>query len=237
MPHRDLKSIRMMYITFSLFLIKGNGSMSPINDFQLLTGIHHYALAQKGTLVQFEWPETDQATLKKSVPAVDQMLDAQTECRRNEVILEMHDRKIIGFRLDTDTLFLMIAEAHINIGLVRVAIKGLQRGLIILANQLAQATMAHSMTQEKAPCSPVCITEVSEPEAAPLSSDTLDNIVVALTEQVGPAAKIVFKREYQIWSSEGQQDPNRLPILIERIGTFIENPTKKSAFFNRTRHI
>jgi predicted regulator of Ras-like GTPase activity (Roadblock/LC7/MglB family) len=210
--------------------------MSPINDFQLLTGIHHYALAQKGTLVQYEWPEPDQATLEKSVPAVHQMLEAQQDSNRNEVILEISDRKIIGFRLDTDTLFLLMAEAHINIGLVRVAMKGLQRGLITLAAQLAHRQPANAEPSvRREPTTPRI--EQVEPAKAALSSDALDSIVNALTEQVGPAAKIVFKREYQIWSSEGQQDHDRLPILLERIGTFIENPTKKSAFFNSTRHI
>ena len=208
--------------------------MSPINDFQLLTGVHHYALAQNGHLVQYEWPEPEQATLEQSLPTVDQMLAAQEESNRNEVILEISDRKIIGFRLDADTLFLMLAEAHINIGLVRVAMKGLQRGLITLAKQLALQTAGQVQKNEPSLTSAGTAQNTS---AAALSTSALNDIVSALTEQVGPAAKIVFKREYQIWSSEGQQDHDRLPILLERIGTFIENPAKKTAFFNSTRHI
>ena len=210
--------------------------MNILSDFQILGGVRHSCLIHKHRLRASNFPAMFNDNLLNTARIFKQMLDALQALQQghNEVQIEMNDSRLLGFQLNEDTLFVLMTEPNINQALIGTAIRSAAKNLIAFAqsddgNIKPASAMQPSVTMtkhiERTDRNVTHGTDESE-----TLKPTLKQIIRLLSEQVGPAAQILFKREYVIWTNEGEVSTYRLPLLTSRIASFIEHPEKRSHF-------
>jgi len=203
--------------------------MNLLTDLLMLNGVRHSCIISKSTLVASNFPMILNDSLINSSRIIKHMVDASRplEQGHNEVQIEMNDSRLLGFPLDEDTLLLLMTELTINQALISTTVRSAMKSLLALTHSTPSSVTSPLNLQARD--NQEHATKKAAPESESLKP-TLKHIIRLLSEQVGPAAQILFKREYVIWTNEGEESSYRLPLLTSRIASFIEHPDKRSHF-------
>lgn len=231
---------------------------SVLRELQGLGGILSGCVIKEGEIIASTFANPDDAGLVAAGKMFSQVSMGMESIGRglNEILFEYEENYLIGYPIDQEFFICLLSDKQTNFSLVRMTVQAAARKIKKISEDpaamarvtappaaapaaaptAAPAAEAPARTPSPAPEQPAAArsaaaapAEVDERDLEPL----LQAIQRLLTENIGPAAKIVFNHAVKQWQGKPGASIANIPALAELLAEDLSTEGERSDFLRQ----
>ncbi|HFC53318.1 MAG TPA: hypothetical protein ENJ43_02670 [Gammaproteobacteria bacterium] len=195
---------------------------SILEELGSLGGVYHGCIIREGSVLATTFPSLLSDNLASIARIADRIFRGAGSVRHsyNEIYFEMDENYLLGFPVEGGFLVLLLTGKDVNFALIHMTVQSAAPQII---RELA-ATVQESDTARATP--PARAGGKIDQSLKP----HLNEILEALTLQIGPVAKISMGEGLKRWRSSCEPVKANLPRLIDILARDIEDEVSRQDF-------
>jgi predicted regulator of Ras-like GTPase activity (Roadblock/LC7/MglB family) len=221
-----------------------------LRELQGLGGILSGCVFKEGEIIATTFENPDDASLVAAGKMFAQVSMGMESIGRglNEILFEYEDKYLIGYPVDSEFFICLLSDKQTNFSLVRMTVQAAARKIKKLAENPVAARPAP--VAEPAPAAAPAPKAAAAPKATPAAAKTapvaeapaaderdleplLQAIQRLLTENIGPAAKIVFNHALKRWRGAPGASIANIPTLAEMLAEDLSTEGERTDFLRQ----
>ena len=215
-------------------------------------GISHSCIYQNEQILASTFPSIIQDKLSGMGRFIDKIFSSAhaIDQAHDEIHIELEENILITYRVNDDFLLMLMATKGINLSLVYMTVKAIEKsvklhGLTPAKNTASQPVPSEVSKEKKAPNDyrkediPVWpLKGESEDGPSELTSEQkvelyTNGLKKMLLESFGPVGDIIFEEALQRWQASYPLEVESIAKLVDLITQEIDSKNEKRSFFNK----
>lgn len=192
-----------------------------LKDLEQLAGVEHGCIYYKGEIKGSTFPSLLNANLSAMGRMLEQIFGGVSSIDRNhnEIYIELDENYLVGYRTEKNFIIFLLTGKNINFSLIHISVRSAATEMHLL-----EAEAAESSRSESRPQAPSAAGNIES--LRPM----LGGIQDALTQRLGPVAKIVFEERLAEWQRSNDATAANLGKLIRMLSEEIQDRDERVSF-------
>ena len=210
-----------------------------LEELETLGGVYHGCIVKDARVVSTTFPSLLNDNLALIARITDRLFKGADSVNRsyNEIYFELDENYLLGYPLDNGTMVLLLTGKDVNFALIHMTVQS-AAGQIASASgmdlQDTQVGQDRTGTDEAVP--PAAAAHRRTGSKIDLSlKPVLNDILEALTLQIGPVSRIVMGEALKKWRSSFDPVEKNIPMLINILAQEIDDDVARQEFLNELK--
>jgi predicted regulator of Ras-like GTPase activity (Roadblock/LC7/MglB family) len=223
-----------------------------LNELVSFEGISHGCIYQNEQIIASTFPSIIQDKLSGMGGYIEKIFTTAhaIDQAHDEIHIELEENTLITYRVNDDFLLILMATKGINLSLVYMTVKAIEKsvklhGLTPAKNTAPQPVPSKASNEKKVPNDyrkediPVWpLNGESEDTPSELTSEQkveryTNGLKKILLESFGPVGDIIFDEALQRWQASHPTEVESIAKLVDLITQEIDSKNEKRSFFNK----
>ncbi len=202
-----------------------------LEELGTLGGVYHGCVVKDGHVVSTTFPSLLNDNLSLIARITDRIFKGadSVEHSYNEIYFELDENYLLGYPLENGIMVLLLTGKDVNFALIHMTVRS-------AGSQIANALLAQSQPDLSAPVAPEAPTQPTQrrvnPKIDPAMKPVLNEILEALTLQIGPVSRIVMGDALKKWRSSFDPVEKNIPMLINILAQEIDDEVGRQEFLD-----
>ncbi len=208
-----------------------------LEELETLGGVYHGCVVKDGQVVSTTFPALLNDNLALIARITDRVFKGAGSVRRsyNEIYFELEENYLLGYPLDGGIMVLLLTGKDVNFALIHMTVQS-------AGTQIAGALATHApLPQTEPPAEAVpgvraqSVQRRTNPKIDPSMKPLLNEILEALTLQIGPVSRIVMGEALKKWRNSFDPVEKNVPMLINILAQDIDDEAARQGFLDELK--
>ncbi len=210
-----------------------------LEELGTLGGVHHGCIVKDGQVVSTTFPALLNDNLGLIARITDRIFKGAGSIDRtyNEIYFELDENYLLGFPLQEGAMVLLLTGKDVNFALIHMTVQS-------AGDQIAKALATASsepVKQETSESVPGASAHPAQNRPGskidPSMKPVLNEVLEALTLQIGPVSRIVMGEALKKWRSTFEPVEKNVPALINMLAKEIDDELARQEFLSTLKDL
>jgi len=207
-----------------------------LEELETLGGVYHGCIVKDARVVSTTFPSLLNDNLALIARITDRLFKGADSVNRsyNEIYFELDENYLLGYPLDNGAMVLLLTGKDVNFALIHMTVQSAGSQIASALDMVSQDTQAgQDRPQIDEPASPEpAMHRRAGSKIDPALKPVLNDILEALTLQIGPVSRIIMGEALKKWRNSFEPVEKNIPMLVNILAQEIDDDVSRKEFLN-----